>query len=420
MTMFAPMHDPRPAQTDPLGDRQIPRIRIVAFCETPEMTDVVSAAAADRRMMRAQVETASGGTRAAITRFRQSPSPDLILLERQVPGDLLFDELEKLAEVCDSTTKVMVIGASNDIRLYRELLSRGISDYLVGPVDAPTLLGAIIRIYTDGDARKLGRTYAFVGAKGGVGSSTVAHNVASTIARSRQLDVILADLDLPFGTAGLDFNLDGAQGMAEVLESTGRLDELLLERLLGRCGDRLSMLAAPVTLDRSYDLREEALDELVDVAKASASNVVLDMPHLWTAWARRMLIAADEVVVTAAPDLAGLRNAKGLVEALRRARPHDGATLVVLNQVGMAKRTEIKPAEFAKALGLGLTTCIPFDPRLFGKASNNGQMISELSSASAAPFATIADALLVRSGQRKKTTPKRGLFSGLSMRGRAE
>ena len=419
MTMFSTMLDPQPASAGPLEGCQIPRIRIAAFCETAEMNDAVAAAAADRRMMRAKVETELGGTRSAIAQYTQAPSPDLIVLERQIPGDLLLEELEKLAEVCDVGTKVLVVGASNDVRLYRELLNRGISDYLVGPVDAPALIGAIARLYQGADAKKLGRTYAFVGAKGGVGSSTVAHNVAATMARSLELDVILADLDLPFGTAGLDFNLDGAQGMAEALESAGRLDELLLERLLGKCADRLNMLAAPVTLERQYDLGEEDFDELVDVAKASAPHVVLDVPHLWTSWARRMLVAADEVVVTAGPDLANLRNTKSLVDALRKARPHDAPPKVVLNQVGVAKRPEIKPADFAKAIQLDPTVCIAFEPKLFGKAANNGQMIADVAARSAAPFGTLAEALLARSGLKRKTAKSRGLFSSLSPRRRS-
>lgn len=418
MTLISTMHDPQPALAAALGNRPVPKIRIAAFCETAETHDAVAAAALDRRMMRAGVDAGMGGTQSAIARYSDAPSPDLILLERQVPGDLLLEELGRLAEVCDAGTRVIVIGALNDIRLYRALIDHGISDYLVGPVDAPTLIAAIVRLYEGADAKKLGRTCAFVGAKGGVGSSTIAHNVAATLADRLDLDVILADMDLPFGTAGLDFNLDSAQGMAEALESGGKLDELLFERLLGKCSERLNMLAAPATLERPYDLGEEDVDALIDVARTSASHIVLDMPHLWSAWARRMLVAADEVVVTAAPDLANLRNTKSLVEALRKARPNDAPPRLVLNQVGVAKRPEIKPADFAKAVGLDPVAAIPFEPKLYGTAANNGQMIADIAARSAAPFATISEALL-GSGARRQRDKGRGLLSRLSPRRRS-
>ena len=358
-----------------------------------------------------------GGTKTAIARYGDTPSPDLIVLERQVPGDLLLEELGRLAEVCDAGTRVIVIGASNDIRLYRTLMENGISDYLVGPADAPTLIASIVRLYEAADAKKLGRTCAFVGAKGGVGSSTVAHNVAATMAGRLELDVILADMDLPFGTAGLDFNVDSTQGVAEALESGGKLDELLFERLLGKCAERLNMLAAPATLERPYDPSEEDFDALVDVARTSASHVVLDMPHLWSGWARRMLVAADEVVVTAVPDLANLRNAKSLVETLRKARPHDAPPRLVLNQVGMSKRPEIKAAEFAKALELDPVAVIAFDPKTYGTAANNGQMIADVAARSAAPFATISEALLATGGVKRRRD-KGGFLSRFSARRR--
>ena len=106
--------------------------------------------------------------------------------------------------------------------------------------------------------------------------------------------------------------------------------------------------------------------------------IVLDVPHLWTAWVRRTLVGADEIVIVAAPDLASLRNAKNLFDVLRQARPNDRKPKLVLNQVGMPKRPEIAAAEFAKALGTELAAVMPFDAQLFGTAANNGQMIAEV------------------------------------------
>src|SRR5690606_235309 len=140
--------------------------------------------------------------------------------------------------------------------------------------------------------------------------STIAHNVAWTMARSFGSDVILADLDLPFGTAGLDFNLDPAQGIADAVFGADRLDEVLLDRLLAKCEDHLSLLAAPAALEKVYDFAEPAFDPVLEIVQGNVPSVVLDVPHLWTGWARKTLVAADQVVITAVPDLANLRNAK--------------------------------------------------------------------------------------------------------------
>jgi len=106
--------------------------------------------------------------------------------------------------------------------------------------------------------------------------------------------------------------------------------------------------------------------------------IVLDVPHVWSGWAKRALISAEDILVVACPDLANLRNAKNLIDVLRSARPNDHGPHYCLNQVGVPKRPELKPADFAKALELQPTAVIPFEPQLFGTAANNGQMIAEM------------------------------------------
>ena len=110
--------------------------------------------------------------------------------------------------------------------------------------------------------------------------------------------------------------------------------------------------------------------------------IVLDTPHVWTAWSRRLAVSADEIVIVATPDLASLRNAKNLFDNLKASRPNDGTPRVVLNQTGAPKRPEIAPGEFAKALGTELAAILPHDAALFGTAANNGQMIAEVQSGS--------------------------------------
>jgi pilus assembly protein CpaE len=206
----------------------------------------------------------------------------------------------------------------------------------------------------------------------------VAHNIAWAVARDMQLDSVIADLDLPFGTAGLDYNQDPTQGIADAVFSPDRVDTAFVDRLLSKCTDHLSLLAAPATLDRVYDFGAEAFDPVFDVLRLAVPYVVLDVPHQWSAWTRRTLISADDILVVAAPDLANLRNTKSIIDLLRGSRPNDRRPLYALNMVGVPKRPEIKPSDFAKAIEDEPLAVIPFEPQMFGTAANNGQMISEI------------------------------------------
>ncbi len=358
--------------------RPIPRIAIQAFCETPDVAGVIERAATDRRMVKTHVKVHMGGAAGAVAFYASAPTPNLLVVESNQSSDGVLADLDSLASVCDPGTKVFVVGHQNDVLLYRELLRRGVSAYLVAPFDVFVLIREIGELYLDPQAGPVGRTIAFVGARGGTGSSTIAHNVGFALSRQTSADVLIADMDLAFGTAGLDFNQDPPQGIAEAVYSQDRVDEVYLDRLMAKCAERLSLLAAPATLERSYDFEPEAFDGLIDAARAGVPNVILDVPHQWSAWVRHTLGLADEVVLTVTPDLASLRNAKNLVDQLKALRPNDKTPHYVLNQAGVPKRPELKADDFTKAFGHEPLAVIPFEPQLFGTAANNGQMIVEV------------------------------------------
>lgn len=359
---------------------QVPRITIQAFCETHDVAAQVQDAFTDRRLSKAQAKMQMGGPVAALEAFRNAPTPNLIILEAVNEPSVLVGQLESMSEVCDEGTRVLIIGHRNDILLYRDLIRRGVSDYVVAPIDAMGIVRSIAGLYGSVSSGPVGRVIAVVGAKGGVGASTVAHNLAWSIAQNHDANTVIADLDIPFGTAGLDFNQDPPQGIAEAIFSPERVDGNFIDRLLSRCSDRLTLLAAPALLDRTVDIDEGGMDAVLDHLRQTVPFVVLDVPHVWQAWTKRSLIGADAVAIVAGPDLASLRNTKNMVDLLRNARPNDIPPRIILNQVGVPKRPEIAPGEFPKALKLELTAIIPFDAQLFGTAANNGQMIAEIQS----------------------------------------
>lgn len=369
--------EPAPPLAEDTHIAPAPRVSVQAFCETVETAATVQAAGEDRRLGKAHIKIQMGGMPAAIEAYRSAPTPNVILVETEGRGDILGG-LDQLAGVCDAGTRVIVIGRINDVTFYRELMRRGVSDYVMSPVGTIDIVRAICGLFSSPEAKAVGRIIAVTGAKGGVGASTVAHNVAWAIARDLALDSVVVDLDLAFGTAGLDYNQDPPQGIADAVFSPDRVDTAFIDRLLSKCTDHLSLLAAPATLERVYDFGTEAFDSIFDTLRTTMPCIVLDVPHQWSGWSRRALIGADDILIVAAPDLANLRNAKNLYDLLKGARPNDRAPLYCLNQVGVPKRPEINAAEFAKAIEANPIASIPFEPQMFGSASNNGQMIAEI------------------------------------------
>lgn len=368
----------------------VPRINVHACCDSPDVADVIRQAAADRRMSRAHSTVSPGGIAAAVEAYQHKATPNLLVVESAGGREDILAGLAALAEVCRPETKVIVIGTINDVEFYRTLIREGISEYLVKPIQPLQLIEAIGHAFNQPQSAPLGRVIAFMGAKGGVGSSTIAHNVSWTLANAEEMDTVLADLDLAFGCAGLNFNQEVPPGLPDVLGQPDRVDAMLLERMLIKIDEKLSLLSGPGGFAQDFQIEPFAIDALFSAMRASVPFLVLDLPALWAPWTKSALQNAEQIVVTATPDLSSLRNVKGLVDELLQIRPNDPPPIIVLNQTGVPKRPEIKPNEFSKAIGLSIATSIPFDAQSFGNAQTNGQMIGEL-----APKSNAAEAVAV-------------------------
>lgn len=368
---------PDPEEGGPEPGR-IPHVSIHVFHETDEFGALWRRAERDRRLFSATTSVRQGGFPAAIRRYAGERSPDLIIIETEATEEALEYQVDSLADVCHADTRLIIIGKRNDIQLYRKLLNMGVSSYLVEPVGVGTVLSAIADIYREPGHDKIGRATAVLGAKGGVGSSRVAQSLALELSRRRDSDVLLVDLDLAFGTDGLDLDIEPNHGLVEILRDPERIDAEMLDRILVKRGDNLSLLGATATLEHGCEIDEEAIDRLIGVAQSHVRQIVLDVPHLWATWVERTVIAADEVVVVATPELACLRNAVQMIARVKSLRPNDPPPHFVLNQVGMPRRQEVTAKDIAQILEIQPAVSIPFDAKAFSQATARGKLVAEV------------------------------------------
>jgi pilus assembly protein CpaE len=388
-----------------ITEQPVPRITIHASCDRHEVADIIAGITADRRMARAEVTVDQGGIEAAVSRFAAQASPNLLILDTLMQGQQMLHNLDRLAQVIEEGTKVVIIGAVNDIALFRELMSRGVSEYIVPPIQPIDLIRTVCGLYVNPDKPFAGRVISVIGARGGIGASTIAHNLAWSIAERQESNATLLDLDLSFGTAALDFNQDPPQSIADALMAPDRVDDVFLERVMTKQTQRLQMLTAPATLEREFELDPQSFEMVIERVRRSSPFVVLDLPHVWTSWVKHTLLAADDAIIVAGPDLASLRNTKNIIDLLKSMRPYDSPPTVVLSMVGVPKRPEIPFKDFAEALGADPVASIPFDPQLFGMAANNGQMIGEVAAQSKTAIAI--DALAASLTGRKPVETKK-------------
>ena len=391
------------------------RINIGAFVLTEAVAEAVRGLDGDRLFLRSSVSVVEGGMESALSQLNDRSTPELLIVETVAKGEALFAELNALSGVCLPGTRVIVIGAENDINLFKTLIDQGISQYFVGTLTADELKDAIVNAFADESANAKCRTIAFAGLSGGVGSSVLAHNVGSQLASMYDEDVIIVDLDIPYGTAALSFNIQPSSSIVDALAQLESIDESLLIRFLESGEKNVSLLCSPGNLNTGVDITDRSLEKVLAIVRQMASYVILDVPHQWNNWVQDVLVDADETVIVGAPNLYNLRNGKNMIEFLAPNRGAHVPTRFVLNKVGESKKGELESREFKEVMNVQPALSIPYDSEAFNAAMNNGDMINKTAARSKAAQSIETLAMMV-SGKESLTQVKKksgGLFASL-------
>jgi len=353
------------------------RLTIDVFCHAEQTSNAAKALAEQRAFARCKIAVRDGGLARAVTHFADHPSPHLIIVEDDGDTSTLQSRLDALAQVVEPGRKLIVVGAVNDISVYRRIVSLGVTDYLVSPLSLEGMMDAIERAAHDPKGPERCKFVAVTGARGGVGASTIAHNMAWAAAKRINLRTILADMDLTYGTGGLAFNQEPRTAFGEAFNDPERMDVTLLERYMAGDDENLQILSTPGMLRHYNDIDEESVEKAIDLCRQMAKLVIVDVPHVWTEWSEALLTSADETILVLAPDIANIRDARNLLDFLNGKRGDSKQVKVVINKSDVAKRTRLLPKDISNTLGVQPVAAIPFDPTTFIEAANDGKMIGD-------------------------------------------
>lgn len=327
-----------------------------------------------------------GGLAAAVAHLQSHPAPAVLLVDVSDCDDVLAG-MDALAEVCEPHTRVVAVGAANDVGLYRRLMALGVSDYLVKPVSADALAEALrdaeTRERPAGPKPATCRTMALIGARGGVGATALATSIAWAAAQERKQPTVLLDLDLQFGAACLNLDLEPGRGLRELLANPERIDSLLIGSAVAHAGEQLRVLAAEEPLETELNLRGDGLEELLGaLAEGGSEAIVVDTPRRLDPLSRAALARADVAVIVTDLSLPGMRDAQRLLGLMGHVR--SGETLVVANRSG-GVAGEVPQAEFERGLGRKLDAILPHDAKAATAAAEQGNPL--LATAGQGPLA---------------------------------
>ena len=310
---------------------------------------------------------------AALRRIREGGTPRVLILDLS-DSTAPIAELSAARSVGGADLKILALGTVNDVGLFRDLLAAGASDYLVKPVSRESLAIGLEKrggSATGGPGAGLGQVIAFVGSRGGVGTTTAAVACAWLLSDKIKQNTVLVDLDLHFGTVALNLDSDPGSGLCEALEQPSRIDALFVDRATVKASDTLRILAAEAAVAETLMIDAGAIDVLLYELRRKFAWIVVDLPRWVTPTQRVVLGAASRVVIVCERSLAGLRDTIRLQTLMREHAPQTQVLLVESGASG--ERATVGKSEFEKAVGKSLDATLSHDAKSAGAATNAGQ-----------------------------------------------
>jgi pilus assembly protein CpaE len=311
---------------------------------------------------------------AALRRLREGATPRVLLLDLS-DAPTPFIVIGNARKLGGADLKIVVLGTVNDVGLYRDLSAAGASDYLVKPVSREALASALEPENGPSGSGSgwLGQVVAFVGSRGGVGTTAAAVGCAWLLAERYEAPTVLLDLNLHFGSVALKLDVEPGTGLCEALEQPSRIDALFVDRAAVKITDRLRVLAAEAPIAETLIVDAGAIDALLYELHRKFAWVVVDLPRWVTPAQRIVLGAAHRVVILCERSLEGLRDTVRLQAFLREQAAQCQVLLVDAGAV--AERAGIGRAEFEKAIGRKFDFTLSHDPKSAAAATNAGEPV---------------------------------------------
>ena len=324
-------------------------------------------------------EVRRGGIGGALRTLGIAPPPRIMVIDvSEASGPA--EAVEGLAEIASADSAVVALGTQNDVELFRRMLAAGAADYLVKPIDAEALETALERAeqptHGPGDSpERQGRLIYFVGARGGVGTTTLASNSAWLMSEELRRRVAAVDLDLQFGTLALALDLEPGRGLREALEDPERVDDVFIDRATTRMSDRLHVLAAEESLDDAPQAAPGGVANLIQELRRHFDAVVADVPRGLVGREPALMSEADEIVVVCELSLTDLRDVNRLVHLARMHAPK-AQLRVVANRVDPRDKGQLSRKDFERGLEVKLQSMLPLESDALAKAAVTGKPLA--------------------------------------------
>jgi pilus assembly protein CpaE len=324
-----------------------------------------------------------GGLRNAVQSLSVSASPNILFVDLSESGDPLND-INALAEVCEPGTVVIAAGLVNDVRLYRDLLSSGIQDYLLKPFNADQFRDSIANAqnllnaprHVEAQVERPHLMAAVICVRGGVGASSLATSLAWLCSEREHRSSALLDLDIHFGTGALTLDLEPGRGLTDAIENPSRIDGLFIERAMVKANEKLAILSAEAPINQAIMTDGGAFYQLQEEMRTAFEVTMVDLPRNMLVQHPHLMNDIHVTILVAELTLASARDSIRLLSWLKSNAPQS-SVFVVLNRVASSGSPEISRKDFEASIERKVDFALPFDAKVVSQAAKLGKSVAE-------------------------------------------
>lgn len=365
--------------SDKLTDVLLPAARIDVFAFSEDTQKTFEKLKDDWRFARVILDVKKASINDAIEKYKEYNSPDLIILGTDDISESFIDKLGELAGQCIEGTEAVIIGPENDVQLYRKLVGMGVRDYLVRPVQSEDLVNVLAKSLFDKMGISESRVIGVIGAKGGVGTTTVAQNLAWTIAEDLKIKTILMDASGGWSTLNVAMGVEPSAGLDECIKNAVNGSDEDLARMYTDVTANLTLFACGGDDLMQYTAQGEMYEKAVNRIMKTYPVVVIDLSLAPSDVRYRMIDRAHEIVVVTTPALTSLRLARTVLNDVKARRGENkGVVDLVLNKKGMFGKKEISDKDIQTALDHKPQAIIEYLPDVFSESEGSGKPVDQV------------------------------------------
>ncbi len=305
----------------------------------------------------------------------EQTSPDVVLIDLDADRNSALALIEQVHRNFP-TVGIVAVSSDTDGQLILQVMRAGAREFLNSPIQIEELVGALDRVSNNGadgsrKSKKSGQIISVAGASGGVGTTSIAVNLACSLARHMDHSVVLVDLDLSLGDADVFLDMIPEYTVLDAAQNIARLDLALLRKSLTKHESGVYLLPRPIQLEDIQAITPSNFKKVLGLLKASFTHLVIDLSKSYNALDIAALELSDHILLLTQLDLPCLRNVVRLLTSMESYEGVSEKVKVVVNRIGLEK-SQISAHKAEETIDREIFWRIPNNYSVISECRNNG------------------------------------------------